>query len=111
MAMSNNILAQDEIDALLGGTDQKPESQLAEPVLDVKTTFSNPTKVTQEDVRNLLQELHNRAVFERDDGVRIIWNAQGVYPMTSGFQMQIEGVRYVSLGVLQDTHLVVGPLS
>jgi hypothetical protein len=106
-----SILAQDDIDALLGevGNDGDSESQEGRIEQPPVTTFGTPKRVSDEEVQSLLDQLYRRAVMERERDVKIIWNASGVYPMTSGFNLRIQGRNYVSLGILNDTHLVVCP--
>jgi hypothetical protein len=59
-------------------------------------------------VRALSGDLYSKAIFKREDGARIIWNAFGNLSLSPGLHMKIEGKDYETQGVIQDKHLVMG---
>jgi hypothetical protein len=109
---NGKLLAQDDIDALLGeaGIEGNYESEMVPtessktPVKKSKIRFSTRT---QEDIKTIMNQLHTMAFLEREKDVQIIWNALGTIPLASDFKMKIQGIEYVSLGVLREKHLVV----
>lgn len=113
MTTNDKLLAQDDIDTLLGeaGVEGSYDSEILEKKdhhpAPKKKAVIRFTKKSDEEVKDLLLLLQNRALLERDDDVKVIWNAQGTIPMISGATMKIQDAEYVCLGVLHDTHLVV----
>jgi hypothetical protein len=124
----NQILGQDDIDALLAQTEkttdpEKPaEDALTAPLKqqeksDLSDEFSDgpATKKGRKSIRRsnekakeMSVQLYQKAILQRDAGIKVIWNASGVLPMAEGLRMKIKGIEYVSMGVLHDRHLVVG---
>ena len=112
-ATSDKLLAQDDIDALLGQaglegnyTSEKPGMQEDSP-LPKKKSIIKFVKRTDDEVKDLMTMLRNKAFLERESDVNVIWNAQGNVPMVSGSHMKIQDLEYVTLGVLYENHLVV----
>ena len=64
-------------------------------------------KRSDNEVKDLMSMLRNKAFLERESDVNVIWNAQGNVPMVSGSHMKIQDLEYVTLGVLYENHLVV----
>ena len=113
MTTEDRLLAQDDIDALLGEagiegryeTKEEPQrSQAGTPQKPPSVRFS---RVSDDDVRLTMSVLRNKAFLEREEDVKVIWNASGTIPMASGFSINIQDRDYVSLGVLHENHLVV----
>ncbi|NLA74881.1 MAG: hypothetical protein GX846_05350 [Deltaproteobacteria bacterium] len=112
MTTGDKLLAQDDIDALLGQAgleggydsdkdiDQKPKV----PVNKSGVHFCN---VTEDEVQDTISFLLSKALLDRAEDLKIIWNAVGTIPMAAGFDMIIQDIEYESLGVLKDNHLVV----
>lgn len=113
MTTEDKLLAQDDIDALLGeagiegnydGENAGKKNTLKLPVKKPVVRFS---KITDEEVVATMALLKNKAWLERGDEIKVIWNASGTIPMATGFAMNIQDLEYISLGVLRDNHLVV----
>ena len=106
------LLAQDDIDALLGeagldgGYDENKKEDLPPP-LPSKQSSIKYAKISDKAVQDILYILHTKAYLEREDDVRIIWNASGTISMSAGMSMKIQDTDYTSLGVLFKSHLVV----
>jgi len=113
MTTEDRLLAQDDIDALLGEAgiegryETKEELQKSQPNVPKKTPSIRFTRISDDDVRVTISILRNKAFLEREDDVKVIWNASGTIPMASGFSINIQDRDYVSLGVLHENHLVV----
>ncbi|MBW1861174.1 MAG: hypothetical protein JRJ02_02210 [Deltaproteobacteria bacterium] len=106
MAEDGKVLAQDDIDSLFSSSDESEESE--EPTeKPLMTSEKKPKEYTVEDVTAWSSQLYNMANLKREENVKVIWNALGTLPMTSGFSIKIEGMEYTSLGVLHENHLVV----
>ena len=110
---SDKLLAQDDIDALLGeaGIEGSYESEKAVkkdiPPLPKKKSIIRFAKRTDEEVKDIMSLLRHKAFLEREDDVNVIWNAQGNVPMISGSSMKIQDIEYITLGILYENHLVV----
>lgn len=124
------ILAQEDIDVLLDQADkiEELEGSPKEDVDDLPspddkeeistsedfpeerslTSEGKPPRRSDEDVKAMLFQLCNKAFLKRDEGIQVIWNASGTFPMTSGLGIKIQRMEYVSLGVLNKNHLIVG---
>jgi hypothetical protein len=111
MAKDNQILSQEDVDALLAGAadDQGSPAEAAGRVSEPKSR-AVPGNVmrSESEAREILAHLCRSACVPRDKGVSIIWNASGLFPLTSGYSMEIQGKTYVSLGPFGHEHLVVG---
>ena len=109
---NGKLLAQDDIDALLGeaGIEENHKSDVVAresskvPDKKSKIRFS---KRTQDDIKTIMNQLYNMAFLEREKDVQIIWNALGTIPLASDIGMKVQGIEYVSLGVLRKKHLIV----
>ncbi len=112
MTTEDKLLAQDDIDALLGqagleggyDSDKEAEEYPKAPVKKSIVRFSN---VTDFEVHETMSLLCAKALLERDNDVKVIWNAIGTIPMATGFSMLIQNTEFESLGVLKENHLVV----
>ena len=112
MKTEGKLLAQDDIDVLLGEAgiegdyDSKKgiEIQQNRPIINSIVKFSN---VTDDEVHETFALLLSKALLERDDNVKVIWNAGGTIPMAAGFHMNIQNMEFESLGALKDNHLMV----
>ncbi|MFO7783588.1 MAG: hypothetical protein ACQET7_03120 [Thermodesulfobacteriota bacterium] len=111
MVKNDQILSQEDVDALLAGAAGEEESAGEKPVSvkepDQKVALANVMRSDFE-AREILAHLCRSACVQRDKGVSIIWNASGLFPLTSGYSMEIQGKKYVSLGPFGEEHLVVG---
>jgi hypothetical protein len=112
MTTEDKLLGQDDIDALLGEAGIEGNYETKDSDKGLKTSHEkSPTirhgKATSDEARMTISILRNRAYLERGDDVKVIWNASGTIPMASGFNLNIEEMEYVSLGVLHENHLVV----
>jgi hypothetical protein len=65
------------------------------------------TSLSESEVRALSGELYRKAVFDRDENVRVIWNASGILSMSPGLHMTIEGRDYRVLDIIHNKHLVM----
>ena len=113
MTTDDKLLAQDDIDALLGeagieGDYEANESDTQKlPQVHVKKPSIRFANKSYEEVKNAMMLLPNKAFLEREDDVKVIWNASGTIPLATGLKMNIQDLEYISLGVLHDFHLVV----
>jgi len=113
MVAGNDILSQEDVDALLegadagAGSDGAPVSAAPEESHEKRSVTASGGR-TDAEARELLSGLCRRAMIQRDRGVRVIWNAVGLFPLTPGYDMEIQGRNYITLGVLSNAHLVVG---
>lgn len=115
MVSNEDILSQDDVDALLAGADSNEEPKESPATSEAasqegperKLVMAN-VKRSESEARDILAQLCRNAFVPRDEGVRIIWNAGGLFPLASGYNMEIQGRRYVSLGPFGDAHLVIG---
>ena len=116
MTTDDKLLAQDDIDALLGEAgiegnyETKDSQEKTRHVPPPKTPSIRFLKRSDDDVRLTISFLRNKAFLEREDNVKVIWNASGTIPMASGFNINIQDREYVSLGILHENHLVVKDL-
>ena len=112
MTTDDKLLAQDDIDALLGeaglegGYDSKKEVEAA-PKRSANKSIVKYSNVTDDEVHETMSVLLAKALLERDHDVKVIWNAGGTIPMGAGFSMNIQNMEFESLGVLKENHLVV----
>lgn len=112
MTTGGKLLAQDDIDALLseagleGDYSSKESEEKAEPPKK-KNTFIRPQEKTSHEIRLVTEILCKKAFLKREEGVQIIWNASNVFPMVAGLNLKIQGMRYTSMGVLNEKHLVI----
>jgi len=112
MTTEDKLLGQDDIDALLGeagieGNYETKDSDMGIKAPHEKTPSIRFGKASDNDPRMIISFLRNRAYLERGDDVKVIWNASGTIPMATGFNINIQEMDYVSLGVLHQNHLVV----
>jgi len=113
MTTEDKLLAQDDIDALLGEAGIEGSYETKGPAEKIRLDLSGKTpalrfgKRSDDDVRFTISVLRNKAFLAREDDVKVIWNASGTIPMASGFNINIHDREYVSLGVLHENHLVV----
>lgn len=77
------------------------------PEMALKTTPGR-SPLSGAEVQALLGDLYSKANFERGDGACVIWNASGTLSLRTGQHMKIDGKDYVTQGVIQDKHLVMG---
>lgn len=116
MTTDDKLLAQDDIDALLGEAgiegkyDTKESPKKAQAGAAKRAPSIRFTKASDDDIRYTISHLRNKAFLERENNVKVIWNASGTIPMASGFNINIQERDYVSLGVLNENHLVVKDL-
>ena len=106
------LLAQDDIDALLGeaGLEENFKSEdtnISSPKEPEKKTNIINARRTQEKIKELMNILYGIAFLEREDDVRVIWNASETLPLVPGLNMKIQGIDYVSTGILHEKNLVV----
>ncbi|MBN2061591.1 MAG: hypothetical protein JW882_14360 [Deltaproteobacteria bacterium] len=111
MTTDKKLLKQDDIDLLLNeaGLDggYKPE-KTAKPPLRVKN--HSPVSFTNmklSDSREALEILFKNTSLERDDNIKVIWNASGNISMATGMELNIQGTGYVTLGIFHKNHLMV----
>jgi len=113
MTTNDKLLPQDDIDALLGeaGVEESYNSEEREkpnlPTALKKKPVIRFAKRSDDEVKFAFSLLRNKAFLEREDDVKVIWNAQGNIPMVTGLNMKIQDIEYVTLGILHDSHLVV----
>jgi hypothetical protein len=111
MTTEDKLLAQDDIDALLGEAGIEGNYETKElthrPHPSTTTPSVRSGKISNDDVRLTISLLRNKAFLERGDDVKVIWNASGTIPLASGFNLNIQEMEYISLGVLHENHLVV----
>ena len=112
MTTEDKLLAQNDIDTLLGeagfecGYITKNEFDTV-PKRSTKNSIVKFSNVTDDEVYETMYVLLTRALLERDDHVKIIWNAGGTIPMAIGVIMNIQDIEFESLGVFKKNHLVV----
>ena len=113
MTTDDKLLAQDDIDALLGeaGVEGSYETDEIDIIKPQPVAKNKPVirfaKRSDDEVKSLINFLQNKALLQREDDVKVIWNAIGSIPMASGLDIRIQEMEYVSLGVLRESHLVV----
>ncbi|MBN2123563.1 MAG: hypothetical protein JW821_04675 [Deltaproteobacteria bacterium] len=106
MTTSGKILSQDDIDSILDqGGNALEDSEECNAVAHRAPAFT--PEISKEAFQRILEDLYRRGALKRETGVTVIWNAHGNFPMASGVKMSINGMDYVSLGVLYDQHLVL----
>ena len=91
------LLAQDDIDALLGeaGLEENFKSEdtnISSPKEPEKKTNIINARRTQEKIKELMNILYGIAFLEREDDVRVIWNASETLPLVPGLNMKIQGI-------------------
>jgi hypothetical protein len=112
MTTEDKLLGQDDIDALLGEAGIEGNYETKGEEKGHKDPYSKMPAVkfgkrSDDDAKLMISILRNRAYLERGDDVKVIWNASGTIPMAAGFNINIQEMEYVSLGVLHENHLVV----
>ena len=115
MTTDDKLLAQDDIDALLGeagleggyDTDTPSDEVKAVPRKTENDSALRFSNVSDNEVQETMSVLYAKALLERDEDVKVIWNAVGTIPMATGFSMNIQEMEFESLGVLKENHLVV----
>ena len=113
MTTDKKLLAQDDIDALLGeagleGSYKSEKTDKEKANLPAKN--ESPIRFNQislAEARKTLENLFKKTFLERDDEVRVIWNAFGSIPMVKGQKVNIQGIEYISVGTLYENHLFV----
>ena len=117
MTTDDKLLAQNDIDALLGeaGVEGNYEKKASEENAPYKPAPKNSPSIrflkrTDDDAKSTISLLQHMAFIEREDTVKVIWNASGTIPMSSGFKINIQDREYISLGVLYKNHLIVKDL-
>ncbi|MGD8386639.1 MAG: hypothetical protein PVG49_05835 [Desulfobacteraceae bacterium] len=111
MVTNDEILSQEDVDALLEGAgsgEEKPDQAAAPAEESDRKIVTASCGRSASEARNILADLCKKAMVQRDRDVRVIWNAHGLFPLTPGYNMEIQGKTYVSLGSLSNSHLVVG---
>ena len=111
MIASGKQLSQDDVDALLSqsgleGSYESENSTESHKLPEKKTIRSKQR--SQEEAQEISYHLYNKAFLEREEGVAVIWNADGVVPMDPGQTIRIQGKDYITLGVLSERHLIIG---
>ncbi len=110
MTTNENLLSQDDVDAILsqsgleGSYAEKDDTPSPSP--EKKAVATKPR--TQEEARTLSYKLYDKAFLEREKGVSVIWNAAEIMPMESGLNIKIQGKDYLTLGVLNERHIIIG---
>lgn len=114
MTTDDRLLAQNDIDALLGEAGIEGNYETKAPSSHESPPKNSPSirflKRTDEDAKSTISLLHDMAFIEREETVKVIWNALGTISMTSGFNINIQDREYISLGVLHKNHLIVKDL-
>jgi len=111
MTTNEKLLSQDDVDAILtqsgleGGYDQNDEKN-SHPAEQKKIVATKQR--SKDEAKALSYSLYNKAFLEREEGVSVIWNAAEVMPMEAGLNVKIQGRDYLTLGVLNEKHLIVG---
>jgi len=100
MTKEDQILGQDDIDALLVRADGTDENR---PLKDLK----NAEEVSDAYIHALSAQIYSRCLLSREPGVQVIWNALNTLPMNPGMNLSIQGLEYRTLRVLHTHHLVV----
>ena len=112
MTTEDKLLPQDDIDTLFGEGGLEGGYCYSKEVETVarrsnKNTIVRFSSVTDDEVNETMSLLLSRALFKRDDNIKVIWNAGGTIPMGGGFSINIQDMDFESLGVLKKSHLVV----
>jgi len=113
MTTDDKLLAQDDIDALLGeaGIEGNYEAKVTTETPRNDASRNMPSlrfiKRSDDEARFTISLLRNKAFLAREADIKVIWNAIGTIPMASGFNINIQDRSYVSLGILHENHLVV----
>ena len=112
MTTEDKLLPQDDIDTLFGEGGLEGGYCYRNEVETVarrsnKNTIVRFSSVTDDQVNETMSLLLSRALFKRDDNIKVIWNAGGTIPMGGGFSINIQDMDFESLGVLKKSHLVV----
>ena len=113
MTTEGKLLAQDNIDTLLGqagieGNYQSEEStKAAQPKKPKKKPVIRFIKRSDKEVKATLFLLWNKASFKREDDVKVIWNSSGTIPMVSDLSFKIQDMEYISMGILRENHMIV----
>ena len=115
MVTDGKLLAQDDIDALLNeagleGDYEDESNQAGGEQQSTSTSFPQTRKIPTEQYESTLAHLRERASLEREEGIKIIWNAFKSLPMTAGLKIKIQEQGYVSMGVLEAKHLIVAKM-
>jgi hypothetical protein len=106
--------AKDDMDALEvqsepeGGDEEVPTQEEHGESAAAMQTAVGRSHLSDRAVQALLGDLYSKAIFKREDGVHIIWNASGTLSLSPGLHMKIEGKDYETRGIIQDKHLVMG---
>lgn len=112
MVTNDQILSQEDVDALLAGAtagdDSAEEKPLHAESTEQKVVVTSAVRRSESEAREILASLCRSAFVQRDKGVSIIWNASGLFPLTSGYNLEIQGKQYMALGPFGEEHLVVG---
>ncbi len=110
MTTNAKLLSQDDVDAILTQSglegnclpdDDKPSSAPEKKPVTAK-------RRSHAEARALSYKLYNKAILEREKDVSVIWNAAQIMPMESGLNLKIQGRDYITLGILNERHLIVG---
>jgi hypothetical protein len=102
-----DALSQEDIDSLFDHSDEDRRSLDPDEQPFIRTE-RKPRERSDKEIQDMLVQLQDRACLKRDKGIKVIWNAASSLPMVEGLTMKIKGVDYVSLGVLNKNHLIVG---
>jgi len=110
MMTSGKQLSQADVDALLSqsgleGSYESEDSTEKSKRPEKKTVRSKQR--SREEAQEISYRLYNKAFLEREEGVAVIWNAEGVVPMDPGQTIRIQGKDFITLGVLSERHLII----
>ena len=90
------------------GSYKSEKTDKASPTLSVRN--DSPIRFSQKslaEASETLESLFKKTFLERDDELKVIWNALGSIPTVMEQKMNIQGIEYVSVGILHENHLVV----
>ena len=91
-----------------GGDEEVPATESQDEPGSASETAPARAPLSDAEVQALSGDLYSKAIFKREDGACVIWNASGTLSLGLGFRMKIEGKDYETLGVIHDKHLVMG---
>ncbi len=111
MPTNEKLLSQNDVDAILNqsgleGSHDQNDKENPHPEEGKKSVPKQ--KRSREEAKAISYHLYNKAFLEREEGVSVIWNAATVMPMEAGLNVKILGKDYLSLGVLNQRHLILG---
>ena len=90
-----------------GGDEEVPATEAQGGQESASETAPARAPLSDAEVQALSGDLYSKAIFKREEGACVIWNASGTLSLRPGSRMKIEGKDYETQSVIHEKHLVM----